>query len=498
MRFNFEFAEPLRYVCKALVVGCFEDDLEADPFLKRFDAELSGIVGELVGQKEFFGRKGTSKLIHSLGRLPAKRLLLIGMGKRTELTLDRLRLGAGMAVQILRGAGIQTYCSVLHMAGKGDAESLRATAEGTLLGGHSFDCYKTSTRDNPPVEELTFLSDGNLSREDGEKALREAGIVGEAVIFARNLVAQPANVATPSYLAIKAVEVSSRLGFDCRVLERDEMEQNGMEAILAVAKGSRQPPRFMILEYQGGDKKKRPVVLVGKGVTFDSGGISLKPREGMERMKDDMAGAAVVIGTFMAAAGLNLPINLVGLIPAAENLPGGDAYKPGDIVKTMAGKMVEIVNTDAEGRMLLCDALHFAHRYRPQVIIDIATLTGACIVALGNEATGLMGNDAGLKRELKRAGEISGERLWELPLWEEYGELMKSDVADLKNAGGPTAGTISAGWFLQQFVGGSRWAHLDIAGTAWEEKGRPYLPKGATGVGVRLLVEYLRGSVVVE
>jgi leucyl aminopeptidase len=232
---------------------------------------------------------------------------------------------------------------------------------------------------------------------------------------------------------------------------------------------------------------------VGKGITFDSGGISLKPREGMEKMKNDMAGGAAVLGTVVAAARLGLPVNLVGLIPAAENLPGGRAYKPGDLVRSMAGKTIEITNTDAEGRLILCDALAFAQKYAPATLIDIATLTGACVVALGSFATGLMANDEGLARALKRAGEASGERLWELPVWDEYGELMKSDIADLKNAAGPTAGTITAAWFLKQFAGKTKWAHLDIAGTAWEEKGRPYLPRGATGVGVRLLVEYLRG-----
>jgi len=261
-----------------------------------------------------------------------------------------------------------------------------------------------------------------------------------------------------------------------------------------VAKGSCQPPRFIILEYRGAAEQKRPIVLVGKGITFDSGGISLKPREGMEKMKNDMAGGAAVLGTVTAAARLGLPVNLVGLIPSAENLPGGRAYKPGDLVRAMAGKTVEIVNTDAEGRLILCDALHYAQRYRPAALIDIATLTGACVVALGTFASGLMGNDDILVRALKRAGEASGERLWELPVWDDYGELMKSDIADLKNAGGPTAGTISAGWFLKQFAGKTKWSHLDIAGTAWEEKGRPYLPKGATGVGVRLLIEYLRGG----
>jgi leucyl aminopeptidase len=268
-----------------------------------------------------------------------------------------------------------------------------------------------------------------------------------------------------------------------------------MNALLYVGKGSGEPPCFIIMEYWGGTKGQKPVVIIGKGITFDSGGISLKPREGMDMMKDDMAGAAAVIGTMQAVAALGLPVNLVGFAPAAENMPDGKAYKPGDVVVTMSGKTVEINNTDAEGRMVLCDALHYAQRYRPKCIIDLATLTGACMVALGTQASGMMGSDKSLMKALIKAGEVTGERLWELPLWESYGEAMKSDIADMKNSGGPHGGAITAGWFLKQFVGETRWAHLDIAGTAWEEKGRHYLPKGATGVGVRLLVEYLRGVV---
>jgi leucyl aminopeptidase len=338
---------------------------------------------------------------------------------------------------------------------------------------------------------VLFPSSADCKRADN--VLADAQKVCEAVLFARDLVSQPGNVATPSYLAEKGVEMSAKFGITCRIMERCEMEQNGMEALLAVAKGSSQPPRLIILEYLAAGEKVKPTVLVGKGITFDSGGISLKPREGMEKMKDDMAGGAAVMGTFMAVAALKLPVNLVGLVPAAENLPGGGAYKPGDVIKSMSGQTIEIVNTDAEGRMVLCDALYFAKRYRPATLIDLATLTGACVVALGSVASGMMGNDEGLKRAIRSAAEKCGERVWELPLWEEYGDLMKSDIADLKNSGGSEAGTISAAWFLKSFVGKARWVHLDIAGTAWIDKDRPYLPKGATGVGVRLLVEYLKG-----
>ncbi|HEY6871770.1 MAG TPA: leucyl aminopeptidase [Geobacteraceae bacterium] len=485
--------DPLTWPGRALVVGCFEKDLTA-PLIGELDRALGGCLSALHGEGEFTGKLNKTVLIHTLGRTRAERLLLVGLGNRGEMSRDRMRQAAGAAVQALRGTGVKSAGSVLHLAAGGGEEWLRAAVEGYLLGGYSFDRYKSDAANNGGVTEVALLVPDASAREAAEGVAGEARIVCEAAILARDLVAQPGNVATPAFLAEKAVEAAGRYGFDCLVLEREEMERNGMEALLAVAKGSSQPPRFIVLDYRGGGEKERPTVLVGKGITFDSGGISLKPREGMEKMKNDMAGGAAVLGAVTAAARLALPVNLVGLIPAAENLPGGRACKPGDLVRSMAGTTVEIVNTDAEGRLILCDALHYAQRYRPAALIDIATLTGACIVALGHFATGVMGNDDGLVRALKRAGESSGERLWELPLWEEYGELMRSDIADLKNAAGPNAGTISAGWFLKQFAGKARWAHLDIAGTAWEEKGRPYLPKGATGVGVRLLIEYLRGA----
>ena len=313
------------------------------------------------------------------------------------------------------------------------------------------------------------------------------------VSLARDLVSHPGNVATTGYLAAAAHGVAERHGLTCRVLERDELEKLGMNALVAVGKGSAEPPRLIVLEYRGGIAKGRPIVLVGKGITFDSGGISIKPGAGMEEMKTDMAGAAAVLGALEAAAGLKLPVNLVAIIPTAENMPDGRAYKPGDVLASMSGLTIEITNTDAEGRLILCDALHYARtNYKPVAMIDLATLTGACVVALGHEASGLMGSDQRLVDRLKKAGERCNERLWELPLWDEYGEVMKSDIADLKNAGSRDGGSISAGWFLKQFTGTTGWAHLDIAGTAWSDKSRPCSPKGATGVGVRLLVEYLR------
>ncbi|RNC68130.1 MAG: leucyl aminopeptidase [Desulfuromonadales bacterium] len=487
-------ADPAVHPCPLLVLGCLEGRYMDDVLVRRLDEALQGGLAALAESGEFAGKLNKTKLIHTIGRLPAQRLLLVGLGKGEELTVDRVRQAAGTAVKAVRAAGVTRFSSVLHRAAEAD-HILDGAVEGFLLGSYSFDIYKTAQPEEPTVAELVILAADEGGREAAERTASERRTICEAVAFARDLVSHPGNVATPSYLADRAIEMAGRLGITCRVLDREEMERLSMEGVLSVAKGSHQPPRFIIMEYLAGDPKTRPVVLVGKGVTFDSGGISLKPREGMEQMKDDMAGAAAVMGTLRAIAGLGLPVNVVGLIPAAENLPGGSAYKPGDIVRTMSGQTVEIVNTDAEGRMLLCDALHYAQRYKPAALIDLATLTGACLVALGNVASGIMGNDPALVKALRAAGEMTGERLWELPLWEEYSELMKSDIADMKNAGGPHAGTISAAWFLQRYVGKTKWSHIDIAGTAWEDKGKPYLPKGATGVGVRLLVEYLKRSV---
>uniref|UniRef100_A0A831UJI9 Probable cytosol aminopeptidase n=1 Tax=Geobacter metallireducens TaxID=28232 RepID=A0A831UJI9_GEOME len=484
--------DALTYPCPLLVVGCCEDSPDEDPLLASCDTLLGGGLAAIRASREFTGKLNRTKLVHTLGRLPAERLLLVGLGKRAELTAERVRQAAGSAVKAVRVAGLPRFATVLHRSVASVSRSLEASLDGCLLGNYGFGLYKTSQAEEAPLEEMTVLAAEEAERESIGEAAGKRTVVCDAVNFVRDLVSHPCNVATPAYLADRALEMAGRLGITCRVLEREEMERLSMEGILSVAKGSHHEPRFIILEYLAGEPGKRPVVLVGKGVTFDSGGISLKPREGMERMKDDMAGAAAVMGVLRAVAGLRLPVNVVGLIPVAENMPGGGAYRPGDVVRTMSGQTVEIVNTDAEGRMLLCDALHYAQRYRPAALIDLATLTGACLVALGTVATGIMGNDATLIRALVSSGAATGERLWELPLWEEYGELMKSDIADMKNAGGAHAGTITAAWFLQRYVGKTKWAHLDIAGTAWEEKGRPYCPKGATGVGVRLLVEYLQ------
>jgi len=310
-------------------------------------------------------------------------------------------------------------------------------------------------------------------------------------MMVRDMVNSPSADMTPTIIAAKARELAREFGLKLQVLERSQMEKLGMGALLGVASGSAQPPKFIIIEYRKGGKK--PVIaLVGKTITFDSGGISIKPAENMDRMKDDMSGGAAVLGALRTASALKLPLNIVGLLPATENMPSGSAYKPGDVLRTLSGRTIEIMNTDAEGRLILSDALAYACRYKPAVIVDIATLTGACGIALGNEASGMLGTDDTLKRKIREAGEKTGERVWELPLWEEYYDQIKSDIADMKNTGGRAGGVITAAALLSKFVQKYPWVHLDIAATSWTEKDRPYTPKGATGIGMRLLTQFLR------
>jgi leucyl aminopeptidase len=493
MKTELSSAAPLEFPTAALVIGCCED--AGDQLFADCDAALEGCLKRLKEDREFSGKVNTTRMIHTLGRLPAERLLLVGLGKKAEVNDERLRQAAGNAVQALRTARIASFASALHF-GSASETALEAVCEGTLLGGYGFDQYKTRNKDDLfSFEGMTLLLPEGTALGNASTRIGATRTVCLGVSLARDLVSHPGNVLTPGYLADAAYELAERRALTCRVLELAELEKLGMNALVAVGKGSVEPPRLIVLEYRGAGDSAPPVVLVGKGITFDSGGISIKPGAGMEAMKTDMAGAAAVLGTLEAASGLKLPVNLIGIVPTAENMPGGRAFKPGDVITSMSGTTIEITNTDAEGRLVLCDALHYAlTKYNPAAMIDLATLTGACIVALGHEASGLMGNDQELVDQLKRAGEHAGERLWELPLWDEYGKVMKSDIADLKNSGSRDGGSITAGWFLKQFVGTTRWAHLDIAGTAWCDKPRPYVPKGASGVGVRLLIEFLRAN----
>lgn len=342
------------------------------------------------------------------------------------------------------------------------------------------------------IDSITLTDGGRLNPGILKGAVKAAEAVCSGVYLARDLSNAPANDLTPEKLASCAKKIAENRKIRCEIFDRPRMKKLGMGGLLGVAQGSHAPPKFIILEYVGAGRRDKNIVLVGKGITFDSGGISLKPADKMHEMKNDMSGAAAVIGTIKTAAETKLPLNLIGLIPATENLPGGSAYKPGDVLTAFSGKTIEIISTDAEGRVILADALSYAGRFNPAMIIDIATLTGACVVALGEQVAGLLGTDDELKRKLKKASLDTGEKIWELPLWECYRESIKSDVADLKNAGAREGGAISAASFLREFAGSHPWVHIDIAGPAWTTKEGPYCSKGGTGFGVRLLIRFLR------
>ena len=479
---------------EVIVLGHFEGESALSEEMAAVDKALRGQMRKVLVAEEFTGKANQLFLLHTLGEIPAERVLLVGLGKKRDFSPERARQAAGTAARHVRDLGLKTFSILIfsHGAALRLDQSAQAIVEGSLLGLYQFTPYRTENRSEiKEIRHIRLITRAEKRRDQATLGARRGQVLAESTNFARDLCNHPSNVVTPTRFSKEARAVAKKLGLKCQVLERADAKHLGMGAFLGVARGSREPPKFIVLEYHGTKRKESPVVLVGKTVTFDSGGISLKPAENMEQMKTDMAGGAAVFGALRAVAQLKLPISLIAILPATENMPSGTAIKPGDVVKTLSGKTVEVINTDAEGRMILADALTFATRYKPSAIIDLATLTGACVVALGHHATGILGNNSRLIERLKRAGEECGERVWELPLWEEYFKQIKSDVADMKNVGGRGAGAITAAAFLNKFVEDSPWAHLDIAGTARIEEGRPYIPKGATGVGVRLLVQYL-------
>ncbi|NJC88563.1 MAG: leucyl aminopeptidase [Desulfuromonas sp.] len=496
MQLTLHCAEPLKTRTACLVLGAFADRWR-DPLLLELDRQLDGRLREARRSGEFTGKANESLLLQP-ATLSAQRILLVGLGPRRDAGLEQLRQAAGIAIGQFKGqhlAGMSCALPLLDLPRTTPAARIEAVTEGLLLAGYRFDRYRTG--ENRPKgagpRSVTLLCARGTDRPELENALATAQVLARAVTLARDLVNEPGNVKSPTYLAEQAAAAAAAGGFRCTVLGRDELEREGCGALLGVAQGSVREPRLIVLEYQGGEAGAAPIALVGKGVVFDAGGISLKPAEKMDEMKMDMAGGAATIATCLAAALMKLPVNLVGVIPAVENLPSGSAIRPGDILTSLSGQTIEVLNTDAEGRLILADAITYVRRVNPRLVVDIATLTGACVIALGHHAIAVLGNDPALVQALRAAGEQTGERLWELPLWADYDQQIKSDVADVKNTGGRPAGTITAAAFLQRFSKGLKWAHLDIAGTAWIEQARPCHPKGASGVGVRLLTAFLRG-----
>jgi leucyl aminopeptidase len=457
--------------------------------LAELDRAVGGALQRLSGAGDFSGKRDETALMYPPG--PAGRILLVGLGKLDEINRGAVRRAASIAAKRMRSLGVAHGAFHLPAEARGGVtaeEAGQAIAEGLAQGAWQFTDMKRPAEDKkPPLERVDVLA-----AEDYDAVAaghRMGAAIGAGQATARGIQVLPGNVCTPSYVGRTAEELAGRHGFAVTVLDKAEITREKMGALLAVSQGSAEEPRFIALEYKGAESP--PIVLVGKGVTFDTGGISIKPAQNMEDMKYDMSGAAAVLGTFEVLGRLKPPVHVVGLIPSSENMPSGTAVKPGDVVTSHFGKTIEVINTDAEGRLLLCDALSWARRYRPACVLDIATLTGAIVVALGNSATGVMGTDENLIEEVREAGERAGERLWPLPLWDEYRDLMKSDIADVKNAGGRPAGSISAGWFLREFVDGFPWAHLDIAGTAYTDREDAARVKGPTGIGVRLFSEFV-------
>jgi leucyl aminopeptidase len=473
----------------ALIVGLHADEKRWPPSLVALDRRASGQIKAVLDAEKFQAKAGQVTHIHTPA-LASPRLVIAGLGPRKDLTAETLRRAAAAALRRARDLGARTVAIEVFGQRLPDRQRAHAVVEGAILGTYTFDRYKREKSDKA-VEELRVLAADRRAARDVEAGARRGEVFGRATWFARDLVNAPANDVHPTHLAGVAGEVAKEAGLGLHVYDRDECAKMGMGAFLGVAAGSQQPPQFIHLSYVPARPRKR-VAVIGKGITFDAGGLDLKTAEGMLRMKDDMSGAAAVLAVMRALPQLAPAVEVHGLIAATENMPSGSALRPGDVLRAMNGTTIEVGNTDAEGRLTLADALCYAReRVKPDELIDLATLTGACVVALGPQCSGLMANDQPLARRLLAAADAAGERVWQLPLIDEYREGLKSEVADLNNVGQRGGGAITAALFLKEFAGELPWAHFDIAGPAFSERDTPLSAKGGTGVGVRTLLTYL-------
>ena len=476
-----------------LVIGVFEGEHDISQS-KELDPAVFASIKESLESKEFRGTFGSSVLVYTLGKGPMKKIMLLGLGKREKFADESARMCAGKAAQKAKELGVREF-SILQFSNL-DEGLIEAMTEGAALALYSFDRYKTpeSNKDPPAkVQEVSILI--NSDSPKFQSIAERTSLVVEAVNFCRDIGNMPPNDCSPAQLAGIASSFAQDRGIKSRIIDRYELENMGMGGIVAVGKGSNNPPKLIILEYNGAPSDQKPYLLVGKAVTFDTGGISIKPGEKMDEMKFDKCGGCTVLAVIRAAASLKLAVNIVALVPAVENMPSSTSYRPGDIIKMYNGKNVEVLNTDAEGRMILADALAYGiATYSPKAVVDLATLTGAAIIALGSNVAALVGTNKQLTDRLRKISEKTGEKMWELPLYEEFHEQIKSTFADIKNIGGRPGGAITAAAFLSNFVDSVPWTHIDIAGTAWTQDGtfeKSYNPKGATGFGVRTLVRLL-------
>ena len=487
MKYASKYAQAASLKTPCLVIGIYEGR-GADP---QFD-DLNNASGEQLGRVlrkgDFKGATGETLMLYELPGVAASRVLLLGLGKQKEFSARQFAKALAKAAPLLQEANLSSAAIAVP-----ESDDFYATVREAVLAiegaVYRFDeCKSQAEPPKNPLRQISFITHDRRHLGRMQKACDHGLAIANGSALAKDLANLPGNICTPGYLAEQArLLARGKRKLKVSVLEEKDMQKLGMGALLSVSRGSRQPAKLIVLEYKGGKTGAKPIALVGKGLTFDAGGISIKPAEAMDEMKYDMCGGASVLGTLAACVEMDLPINVVGVVPSSENLPDGDANKPGDIVTSMSGQTIEVLNTDAEGRLILCDALTYTERFEPAAVIDIATLTGACIIALGNQASGLLANDDHLANELLQAGEASNDRTWRLPLWDEYQEQLKSNFADMANIGGRPAGTITAACFLSRYAKAFKWAHLDIAGTAWTSGAN----KGATGRPVPLLIQFL-------
>lgn len=495
MKINIEQGSIQASAADTIIVNLFDDVTIPGGATGAIDAALAGAVSELIANGDISGKAGEVGVIYPRGAISAKRVLVVGLGKRDGFDVEGVRKAAAIAIKRARDLNAKYVATIVHgagVAGLPTAAAAQATAEASLLALYQFDADKQQKEAPKTIETLTIVEFDAAKLAEIETGVKVATAVAGGATLARDLVNMPPNVATPTKLAETARSIANDHNLKLTVGGRSWASRRKMGAFLAVAKGAGEKPKFIVLEHNGKREDLETIVLVGKGVTFDTGGISIKPSANMGLMKSDMGGAAAVLGAMKTVALLDLPLRVIGITPATENMPDAEAYRPADVIKASNGKTIEIISTDAEGRMILADALVYAEQYQPTAVIDLATLTGSCVIALGGGiAGGLFSTDDGLRDRLVSAGQTTQERLWPLPLWDDYKQALKSDVADMKNGGGRYGGVGTSAIFLKEFTNYT-WAHLDIAGMAYGEKPSAYTPSGATGFGVRLLVEFLR------
>ncbi|QUH19671.1 leucyl aminopeptidase [Alkaliphilus sp. B6464] len=480
----------------AIIIGIYEGVKSLSSALHSIDEQLGGIISEMISNESFKGKEGETLLVHSLGKVPAKKILLLGLGQEENLKEDTIRRLVAKAVKEVEKVKAATVAIMPIGLDRNIAAEVvgQCIMEGAMLALYKFNKYKTTDKSGPEVgiKEVYILNEDVSTNERLERGIGVGEKLANGTIIARDLVNEPSNVLTPTAMSNKAIEIANKHGLEVSILEKEDMEKLGMGSFLGVTKGSEEPPKLIAIKYFGNKNNDEIIGLVGKGLTFDSGGISLKPGAGMDEMKNDMGGGASVLGAMDVIGALKPKVNVIGIVGACENMPSGKAYKPGDILTSMDGKTIEVLNTDAEGRLVLIDCITYAIQQGATKLVDIATLTGACIVALGNITTALISNNDDFVKQVEKAAENAGERVWQLPSFPEYKELIKSDIADLKNVGVRGAGTITAGLFLGEFVGDRPWVHMDIAGTVMTSSDKGYNVKGATGVAVRTLYHLVK------